>query len=109
MEEEMVWRKRHWGKQIVGESRPGTDKIQVVWILWNGNGTEQKKSLLRCSGEIRSGLKKWKRRWWGENGTWRENGGNVVWGKSPRDGQNSGGVDFMERRRHGAERKPPRL
>ncbi|KRY99376.1 hypothetical protein T11_4951 [Trichinella zimbabwensis] len=30
-------------------------------------------------------------------------------GKPPLDGQNSGGVDFVERRRHGAERKPPRL
>ncbi|KRY64308.1 hypothetical protein T11_16288, partial [Trichinella zimbabwensis] len=30
-------------------------------------------------------------------------------GKPPRDGQNSGGVDFVERKRHGAERKPARL
>ncbi|KRY95424.1 hypothetical protein T11_4527 [Trichinella zimbabwensis] len=30
-------------------------------------------------------------------------------GNPPRDGQNSGGVDFMKWRRHGAERKPPRL
>ncbi|KRZ01719.1 hypothetical protein T11_10 [Trichinella zimbabwensis] len=29
-------------------------------------------------------------------------------GKPPRDGQNSGGVDFVEKKRHGAEKKPPR-
>ncbi|KRY99555.1 hypothetical protein T11_3070 [Trichinella zimbabwensis] len=26
------------------ESRPRSDKIQVVWILWKGNGTGQKKA-----------------------------------------------------------------
>ncbi|KRY80289.1 hypothetical protein T11_6509, partial [Trichinella zimbabwensis] len=36
--------------KLFGESRPRMYKIQVVWILWNGKGTEQKKSLLRCSG-----------------------------------------------------------
>ncbi|KRY98722.1 hypothetical protein T11_9336 [Trichinella zimbabwensis] len=29
--------------------------------------------------------------------------------KPPRDGQNCGGVDFVERKRHGAEKKPPTL
>ncbi|KRY62675.1 hypothetical protein T11_905, partial [Trichinella zimbabwensis] len=47
-------KKRHVAENCVQscltESRPGTDKIQVVWILWKGNGTGQKKSLQRCSG-----------------------------------------------------------
>ncbi|KRY63042.1 hypothetical protein T11_8679, partial [Trichinella zimbabwensis] len=30
-------------------------------------------------------------------------------GKSPRVGQNSGGVYFVEGKRHSAERKPPRF
>ncbi|KRY97433.1 hypothetical protein T11_8582 [Trichinella zimbabwensis] len=30
-------------------------------------------------------------------------------GKPPRDGQNCGGVDFVEKKLHGAEKKPPRL
>ncbi|KRY98362.1 hypothetical protein T11_2373, partial [Trichinella zimbabwensis] len=30
-------------------------------------------------------------------------------GKPPQDGQNSCGVDFMERKRHVAEKKPPTL
>ncbi|KRZ01714.1 hypothetical protein T11_7795 [Trichinella zimbabwensis] len=45
----------------------------------------------------------------GEKGTWRKNVGNVVWGKSPREGQNSAGVDFVEGKRHRAEKRPPLL
>ncbi|KRZ00187.1 hypothetical protein T11_6007, partial [Trichinella zimbabwensis] len=143
MEVELVGRKRHLGKQIVGEllgrkrqkkrhraekmpprsfstfrknaskvvwgKSPRTDKIQLVWILWKENGTGQKKSPQGCSAEICLVPKKWKRSWWGENGTWQENACKVVGEKSPRDGQNSGGVDFVEGKRHGAEKKPPTL
>ncbi|KRY97617.1 hypothetical protein T11_8734 [Trichinella zimbabwensis] len=56
------------GATLFGESLPGTDKIQVVWILWRENGTVQKGSLQGSSGDSRPGLKKWKGRWWGENG-----------------------------------------
>ncbi|KRY95338.1 hypothetical protein T11_10657 [Trichinella zimbabwensis] len=49
------------GATLFGESRPGTDKIQVVLILWKRNGTGQKKVLKR------------------------ENAGKVVWGKRPRE------------------------
>ncbi|KRY65002.1 hypothetical protein T11_2777, partial [Trichinella zimbabwensis] len=38
----------------LGESRPGTAKILVVWILWSGDGTGSKGSLKDCSGESRA-------------------------------------------------------
>ncbi|KRY96401.1 hypothetical protein T11_14290 [Trichinella zimbabwensis] len=48
MEEELVRRKRHVAEiclqSCLRESRPRSDKIQVVWILWKGNGTGQKKA-----------------------------------------------------------------
>ncbi|KRY94983.1 hypothetical protein T11_17783, partial [Trichinella zimbabwensis] len=49
-----LWRKRHVVEKCVqsclGESRPGTDKILVVCILWRRNGMLQKGSLHGCSG-----------------------------------------------------------
>ncbi|KRY98885.1 hypothetical protein T11_12427 [Trichinella zimbabwensis] len=76
MEGELVWRKQRWGQQIVWEflwrkrhmaekcvqsclmeSRPGSDKIEVVWILWRGDGTGPKEGLQDCSGESRAGRK----------------------------------------------------
>ncbi|KRY97779.1 hypothetical protein T11_17289 [Trichinella zimbabwensis] len=76
MDRELVGRKRHWGKQIVSEflwrkqhvaekcvqsclreSRPVSAKIQVVWILWKGNGTGLKGSVQDFSGESCAGPK----------------------------------------------------
>ncbi|KRY96565.1 hypothetical protein T11_14830, partial [Trichinella zimbabwensis] len=101
MEVELVRRKRHWGKQIegeflggkrhvaekcvqscLGERRPKTDKILVVWILWRGNGTVQKGSLQGCSGESRPLTRKmeaesvWRKRHWG-----RQIVGEFLWRK----------------------------
>ncbi|KRY99299.1 hypothetical protein T11_8486, partial [Trichinella zimbabwensis] len=85
MEGKFLWRKRHVVEKCVQsfllESRPSTDKILVVCILWRGDGTGPKGSLQDCSGESCAGPKNLR---------------GVF-----------GGVDFVERKRHGAEKKPP--
>ncbi|KRZ66704.1 hypothetical protein T10_319 [Trichinella papuae] len=79
-------------------SRPGTDKNLV------GESPSARKKLKRSwSVENGIGADKIEGRFPGESGTWQKNAGKVVWV------WNSGGVDFMGRKRHGAERKPPRL
>ncbi|KRZ00182.1 hypothetical protein T11_1501, partial [Trichinella zimbabwensis] len=118
----------------VKESRPVSDKIQVVWILWKGNGTGQKKSLQGEFLEIKrhvaeiwvqSCLRESRTRsdeiqvvciLWRRNGTGLKKASNVVLvksalcrknrsgGKPHQVGQNSGGVDFVEGKRHGAEK-----
>ncbi|KRY95981.1 hypothetical protein T11_14935, partial [Trichinella zimbabwensis] len=102
----------HGGKMramLFGGKPPGTDEILVVWILWRENGIGRKESLQDCSGESRAGPKNGR----GVFGEKTARGGKIramfFGGKPPRDAQNSGGGDFVERRRHGAERKPPRL
>ncbi|KRY97785.1 hypothetical protein T11_4720 [Trichinella zimbabwensis] len=95
--------KLFWGKP------PGTDEILVVWILWRENGTGRKESLQDCSGESRAGLKNGRGVFVEKTARGGKMRAKLFGGKPPRDGQNSGGVDYMEWRRHGAERKPPRL
>ncbi|KRY94146.1 hypothetical protein T11_449, partial [Trichinella zimbabwensis] len=84
-----LWRKRHVVEKCVqsclGESRPGTAKILVVWILWSGDGTGSKGSLQDCSGESRAGPEKWKWSWWGGNGTGRKKAGDVARKKADPD------------------------
>ncbi|KRZ66005.1 hypothetical protein T10_6172 [Trichinella papuae] len=117
MEGALVGRKRHWGTENVGEFLerkrhveekcmqsclremcPRPYKILVDWILWRGNITGQKKSLHD---------KMWGN-FGGENGTWRKNACKAVWGKAAPGRTKVGGVDFVERKRLRAVKKPAR-
>ncbi|KRY99554.1 hypothetical protein T11_9101 [Trichinella zimbabwensis] len=117
MEGKLVGRKRHWCYQNVGEflrrkwhlaekcvqsclgeSRPGKDKIVVVWILWRRNGTGLKKSLQFCSGESRAGPKKFKGNWWGGTALVQAKCRGVFREKTARSGKRIVEVCFGESR-----------
>ncbi|KRY98975.1 hypothetical protein T11_16080, partial [Trichinella zimbabwensis] len=95
--------------KLFGGKPFGTDEILVVWILYRENGTGRKESLQDCSGESRAGPKNGRGVFVEKTARGGKMRAKLFGGKPPQDGQNSGGVDYMEWRRHGAERKPPRL
>ncbi|KRZ66020.1 hypothetical protein T10_11055 [Trichinella papuae] len=101
---------------LFGESRTGTDKIQVGWILGKGNGTGQKiasmfdriKAALAGKNGIGVGEEKTALGYTKCGSVLSEKtarGGkicaNLFGGKLPRARQNSAGLDFVERKRHG--------
>ncbi|KRY99186.1 hypothetical protein T11_16364 [Trichinella zimbabwensis] len=117
--------------KLFGESGPGLTKF--LWCGFRGEKTGRgdggaKTALVQangrgvfgvetaCGGKLRAELFEGKPPRVGQN----SGGVDFVEGKrhgaekkaprkSPQDGQNSGGVDFVERKRHRAEMKPPRL
>ncbi|KRY95043.1 hypothetical protein T11_332 [Trichinella zimbabwensis] len=109
-------------EKLFGKASQGRTKLW--WCAFCGEERAQGRKKASKVVQVKAALGEKKVSWWGETALGQANckgvfGGETArggkmraklfGGKPPLDGHNSGIVDFVERKRHGAERKPPRL
>ncbi|KRZ64936.1 hypothetical protein T10_11049 [Trichinella papuae] len=119
MEGVLVGKKRHWGTENVGEflrrkrhvaencsqtclGEGAQGRTKFSWCGFWGRETARWRKEASKVVEVKAAP--WS--FAGENGTWLKNGCKVVWGKAAPGRTKFGGVDFVERKRHGAVKNP---